>query len=160
LVPLLSSKYSIVLNHHAHGLHPVRLAPVFAQAVQHGASAAACCPGQRQCRQRVHGVVAAADAQGVGRHQALDVQLLDVVLASAPRFVGLQRAHQPGHAIDHFDAEVAGAMWHVAAKGHHGARTGRCPCARTGAGAWPSPAVVAVQHHQPLLAEDAALAAA
>jgi hypothetical protein len=39
LVPLLSSKYST--SDDAHRLHPVRLAAVFAQAVQHGPERAA-----------------------------------------------------------------------------------------------------------------------
>jgi hypothetical protein len=73
--------------------------------------------GQRQRRQGVAGVVAPADAQGIGRHQALDVQFFFFAFAAAlAGFVGLQGAHQPGHAVDHFDAEVAGALRHVAPK--------------------------------------------
>jgi hypothetical protein len=143
-----------VLNH-PHGLDPVRLAPVFAQTEQHGGQAAACCPGQCQCRQGVQRIVTTADTQGIGGHQPLDVELLDVVLASAPRFVGLQSAHQPGHAIDHFDPVITGAMWHVATKGHHGAlhRPLESRAHRRGSHGHHQ-RIVAVQDHQPLLAKD------
>ena len=58
------------------GLDAVRLAAVFAQAVQHRRQRAADGGGQRQRGQRVGRVVAAADAQRVGRHQALQVDLV------------------------------------------------------------------------------------
>ena len=137
------------------------LAAVFAQAVQHGAERAAGTGGQRQRGQRVDGVVAAANAQRVGRHQALDVQLDLGVLAAALRLVGLQRAHQPGHATHHFNAEVAGFGGHVGAEGQHGARLGLRRAlghfgGRCGAHGHDG-RVVAVQHHHAVLAKDARL---
>jgi hypothetical protein len=64
-----------------HRFDAVRLAAVFAQAVQHRPRWQPAAVGQRQCGQRVGGVVAAADAQRVGRHQALQGDLDLFVLA-------------------------------------------------------------------------------
>ena len=66
--------------------------------------------------------MAAADAQRIGRHQALDVIVFGRRAALAPRLVGLQRAHQPGHAVLDREAEVAGALRHAGAEGDDAAR--------------------------------------
>jgi hypothetical protein len=52
--------------------------------------------------------VAAADAQGVRWHQALDMDLLLFILTAFAGLVGLEGAHQPDHAVDFFDTEVTG----------------------------------------------------
>ena len=74
LVPLLSSKYStpstMPIGSTRCGSPRYSRRPY-----SMGASAQPVARGQRQRRQRVGGVVAAADAQRIGRHQALDVQL-------------------------------------------------------------------------------------
>ena len=103
--------------HDGDRLNPVRLATVLAQAVQQGPQRAAGRLAERQRRQRIQGVVPAADAQGISRHQPLQVQLLHIALARLEGLVGLQRAHQPDHAIDRLDAEVPRALWQVATKG-------------------------------------------
>ena len=53
----------------ADGFHAVRLAPVFAQAVEHGRQRAAARLRQGQRGQRVQRVVAVADAQRIRRHR-------------------------------------------------------------------------------------------
>ncbi|EWS52514.1 hypothetical protein X551_04699 [Methylibium sp. T29] len=105
-------------------IHAVRLAAVLAQAVQHRRQRPADGGGQRQRGQRIGGVVAAADAQRVGRHQALQVDLLvlGVALAALDRLVGLQRAHQPGHAVLDHQPVVAGALRRVEPEADHLAR--------------------------------------
>jgi hypothetical protein len=65
--------------------------------------------------------VATADAQGIGGHQALDVQLLDVVLARR-RVSSASRARtSQAMPLTMLDAVSHRALRHVAAKGHHGA---------------------------------------
>ncbi len=69
----------VVVVHTADGgdqLHPVRLASVAAQRVQHRRQRAADRPRQRQRCERVAGVVPAADRQRVRRHQPMNVELL------------------------------------------------------------------------------------
>jgi len=102
---------AVVVRLHAaddgHRAHTVRLAGVLAQAVQHRRQRAVDRGGQRQRGQRVGRVVAAADAQRVGRHHALQVDLFLVALAPLDRFVSGHGAHQPGHTTLGDQAEVA-----------------------------------------------------
>src|SRR5207244_306250 len=86
----------------ANKLNAVRLAAIVAQAMQQGGERAADGSGQRQCCQCVGSVVTAANVQGIGRHQALDVQL--VFNESSPyvttqRVVAFQTPGKPGHAV-------------------------------------------------------------
>jgi hypothetical protein len=74
--------------------------------------------GQRQRGQRVGGVVAAADAQasaGIRRCRWIASSSLALALPQRRRrrFVGGQRAHQPGHAVLDHQAEVAGPLRRV-----------------------------------------------
>jgi len=109
----------------AHGLDAMRFAAIFAQAVQHGRQLAAGCRRQRQGSQRVGGVVAAAHAQRVGRHQALDDEGLGlVVLLALDRRVQLQRTHQPGQTALVDKAEVACGLGRVQTEAHDMARHG------------------------------------
>jgi len=141
----------------------VRLAGVFAQAMQHRRQRAADGRGQRQRGQRVGGVVAAAHAQRVGGHQALQVDLFFVVdpgvagppqdawlplgdgrrraTALGPRLafeglVGRQRAHQPGHAVLDHEAEVARAARGVGAEADDGGRHGSVGELELALGGW------------------------
>ena len=103
--------------------------------------------------------MATPDAQRIGGHQALDVQVFrHFVAAALAGFIRVHRAYQPGHAAHDLNAKVAGAPGHVGAKGqvlthlgllqldldrrrqhlHHGH-------------------VFAVQNHEPRLAKDARL---
>ena len=116
LVPLLSSKYSTPSTI-ADQLDAVRLAAVFAQAVQHRRRAAADRRGQRQRGQRIErrcggrGCAARRPASGAG-----SAARRPRPCGACSRLVGLERAHQPGHAVDDLDAEVAGPLRHVGAE--------------------------------------------
>ena len=104
--------------HDGYRLDTVRLTPVFAQAIEHGAQGATCTAGQRQSGKCIDRVVPTPDAQSIGGHQALNVQLFFSVLTAATGFIGLHGAHQPGHAVRHFNAEVPRALGHVTTKLH------------------------------------------
>ncbi len=146
------------LAHDADGLHAVRLATVFAQAVQHGRERAARGLRQGQRGQGVGSVVPAADAQRVGGHEALHVQFFLVRLGTLGGFVRVLRAHQPGHAFKHLDAEIARALRHVGAEGDVGAQLGLLQLHAHGRGQHVhDQRVLAVQDHQAGLAEDARL---
>ena len=132
-------------------LDAVRLAPVLAQAVQHRRERAASGGGQRKRRQRVGGVVAAPDAQRFERHQALDVQRCFLGLAALEAVISLHRAHQPGHAVDGFNAVVTGALGFAAAKRQVAARW--LAFGGRGQGGHHQ-RVVAVQQHQAVAAID------
>ena len=142
----------------ANGLHAVGLATVLPQAKQNGAQRATGSGAQSQRGQCVAGVVATADTQHVYRHQALEMQLLCSFIALAACLISLQRAHQPDHAVDFFDAEVAGALGHVGAKRRMRALHRFLElCAH---GWWQHRhhgGVVTVQHHQAGRAKDACL---
>ena len=101
----------------------MRLAAVFAQAVQHRRQRHARRGGQCQRGQRVGGVVAAPDAQRVGRHQPLQ-RGLDRRRHRAPahldrRVIRRLRAHQPRHAALHHQPPVAHAARNVQPETHH-----------------------------------------
>jgi hypothetical protein len=81
-------------------LDPVRLAAVLAQGVQHRRERAADGVGQGQRGERVEGVVPAADAQRVGRHELLQGEV-------ARRGVVVAGPHQPGHVVADGQAPVA-----------------------------------------------------
>ena len=111
--------------HHGHGAGTVGLAPVFAQGIQHGPQGGLGVAGQGQCGQSIEGIVLAADAQGLGRHQALHerrIVVIALVLGRtgaglfAPTFA-LDQAHQPHHAVHNFQTPVTGHTGGVAAKG-------------------------------------------
>ena len=145
-------------------LHAVRLAAVFAQAVQHRSQRAISQRDQGQGRQCVGGVVAAADAQRVGWHQALNQNLL--CFAPAGLFAGVYGAHQPGQTVHIFQPQVADPRGQVAAKAQHraGGRWRFFGCAgsdfdfacRRG-GHCHNRCVVAVEHHRSVVAENAGL---
>ena len=97
-------------------LNPVRLAPVFAQTIQDGAQRTTRCRTQGQRGQRIAGIVATTYAQGISGHKALNMQFFLIVLAFFARFIGLQGANQPDHAIDFFEAKIARPLGHVATK--------------------------------------------
>jgi hypothetical protein len=85
------------------------ITPVFTQAIQHGRELRARAAGQGQRSQCIERVVFTANAQGIGRHQALDMNLFFLVTAALAAFIGFVRTHQPGHAVNGVQAIVAGA---------------------------------------------------
>lgn len=106
----------------------MRFAGVFAQGPQHRAPAQIEATRQLQRGQRVQGIVDAADAQGIDRHQAthaaLGARRLWRVLLAAHRRDGLIEVdrlgrHQPGHALAQLQAHVAHQLGHFAAKAAH-----------------------------------------
>ena len=136
-------------------LDTVRLTPVFAQPIQHGPQGATSAAGQRQSCKRIDRVVATPNSQGVGRHQALNVQFFRCVLAAASCFIGFQGAHQPGHAVRDFDAEVARALRHVGTKQHTSALYRFLQLHAHGLGPHGHDLrVFAVEHHQGLRAKN------
>ena len=106
--------------------------------------------------------MAAADAQRVGWHQALNQNLLR--FAPAGLFAGVHGAHQPGQTVHIFQPQVADPRGQVAAKAQHhaGGRWRFFGCAgsdfdfacRRG-GHCHNRCVVAVEHHRSVVAENA-----
>eukprot|EP01022_Parablepharisma_sp_SALTPOND_P026954 TRINITY_DN652_c1_g3_i1.p2 TRINITY_DN652_c1_g3~~TRINITY_DN652_c1_g3_i1.p2 ORF type:complete len:1102 (+),score=458.93 TRINITY_DN652_c1_g3_i1:51019-54324(+) len=141
---------------HAHQLDPVRLARVVAQAMQQRRHRQVDGAAQRQCGQRVHGVVGATDLQGIGRHQALDrhrrrqhLLLLAAALAFRHFVVFMDEGiGQPQHAIVVDQAEAVGGLGLVQAEGRDGCGSRRHVHDQC---------IVAVEHAHGTLAEDAGL---
>ena len=141
-----------------HRFHAVWLTPVFAQAVKHGAQGATGMAGQRQGRQRIDGVVTTPNTQGICGYQALDVQLLGFFFATPAGFIGFQGTYQPGHAVHHFNTEIARPGWHVATKCHAGALQWFLQLDPNGLGTHGhNLRVFTVQHHQGLCTKNSGL---
>lgn len=135
----------------------VRLAGVIAQAVQQCAHRQADRAAQGECGHRIRGVMQAADAQCVRRHQALETDRHGrggrrVALLAARRLgkvvvLGFSQ-HDPRHAALAQQAKRIGRSRLVGAKGHV---DGLLACERHHAG------ILAVQHAHGAGAENAAL---
>ena len=95
----------------------MRLATVFTQAIQHGCQGCTCGLRQGQRRQCICGVVATANAQRIGRQQALNDQVFLGITGFAARVVHIHGAHQPSHSGDHINAKVTGVAWQVRTEG-------------------------------------------
>ena len=133
--------------HHTERLDAVGLAPVFAQAVQHRRQRATGAAGQRQRGQRVDRVVAPANAQGLGGDQALDEQVVRLLpLARLVGRVPFHGAHQPGHAVDMFQAEIPGSLGQ--ARAERGVKPLRTSLGRSGQHRHHRRVVAVEQHHR------------
>ena len=108
--------------------------------------------GQRcQC---VHGVVAATDAQRIGRHQALYKNIIGHTLVAlvAGTVAIVLRAYQPRHAVDHLQPEITWLARHIHTKAEVRAQL---RALELDAHWWWQHrhhyGIIPVQHHQPTL---------
>ena len=138
----------------------MRLTTIFAQSIERRAERTTGSTREGKRRQRVEGVVLAANAQCIGRHQTLhhDVFFDYRTALALDGFVGLQRAHQPGHAIDTLDAEIGRPQWQAGTESDVGAglRTLQPGADRRRQHVHHS-RIVTVEDHQAARAEDARL---
>ena len=87
--------------------------------MQHRRERAADRRGERERGERIRGVVTAAQAQRIGRHQTLQVQLFDGVVTLPRALFALVRSHEPCHAVLDDEAEVAGTLRRIETETEH-----------------------------------------